>query len=431
MGTRNRQISFLIKWSISALCILLPAIALVQIGRQLVNPVAPPALTIVRDIPLPSAFPDARRTAQSPFTPGLALQFDHFDFQTLDPVRHLLFFAHSGPSPDREQQVNAHFNPDTDASTDGNVLIFNTQQQKIVGLLPIPQVAGIILAPDLHKVFAADSNDSIIYDIDENTLQMKQIPLQDNDSPDAVTYDQNDHLILVSDPGTPANPDKTNVIDPKNQNETIINAITDKVVGRVPLNKDGKWGDDIGHVKYDPQLQRAFVATQQLPDPDSMDPNLLPPAGKAWLEVINPLDHTVTTRVHLPDFCITPHGLTIDTVSQIAFVACVDSSPASIVRIDLQKMQVIAEKPWAVETNPDILTIDTTLHVLYVGAEAGISIFKEEGHGMQWMGNYTFGVSVHSISVNEETHDLYIPLPRMGGRPVLRILHVDSSQLLD
>jgi hypothetical protein len=92
-------------------------------------------------------------------------------------------------------------------------------------------------------------------------------------------------------------------------------------------------------------------------------------------------------------------------------------------------MQVVPEKPWAVEANPDMLVIDTKLHVLYVGAEAGISIFKEEGRGMQWLGNYTFGVSVHSISVNEETHDLYVPLPRMGGRPVLRILQVESNLL--
>src|SRR5882724_5331224 len=123
MGARSRLASSIIKWGISFFCILLPAIALVGVSHQFVNPPVSQALMVERDIPLPSAFPDARRTAQSPFTPGLALQFDHFDFQTLDPVRHLLFFAHSGPNPDREQQVNPHFNAETDAKTDGNVLI--------------------------------------------------------------------------------------------------------------------------------------------------------------------------------------------------------------------------------------------------------------------------------------------------------------------
>jgi DNA-binding beta-propeller fold protein YncE len=416
-------------WGFYLVCVLLPVVALWQIGHQMLNPPPPQPLMMVRDIALPSPFPDARRTAQNPFAPGAALLFDHFDFQALDSARHLLFIAHSGPSPDREQQINPHFDQNTDAKTDGNVIVFDTKQQKVVHLLPIPQVAGVVLAPDLNKVYAADSNDNIIYAIDENTFQTKQIVLQDNDSPDAITYDQIDHLILVSDPGTPADPDKTNVIVRKNQNETLIDAITDQVLGRVMLGLDGKWGDDVGHVKYDPGLQRAFVTTQQLADPDSMDPNLLPPAGKSWLVEIDPRTRSMTGRITLPNFCITPHGLAIDSVSQIAFVACVDSTPATLVRIDLQRMQVIQEKAPAVEANPDMLVIDTKLHVLYVAAEAGISIFEEKGQDFRWLGNYTFGVSVHSLIVDEETHDLYLPLPRMGGRAVLRILHASQTLL--
>jgi DNA-binding beta-propeller fold protein YncE len=108
----------------------------------------------------------------------------------------LLFIAHSGPAPDKEQMVNPHFNPDTDAKNDGNIVVFDTRQQQVVGLLNIPQVAGVVLAPDLHKIYAADSNDSIIYAIDELTLQYTEIPLQDNDSPDGITYDQTDHLTI-------------------------------------------------------------------------------------------------------------------------------------------------------------------------------------------------------------------------------------------
>jgi hypothetical protein len=48
-----------------------------------------------QDIPLPGAFPDKYRTPQNPFAPGLAVLFDHFDFQALDPQAHLLFIAHS------------------------------------------------------------------------------------------------------------------------------------------------------------------------------------------------------------------------------------------------------------------------------------------------------------------------------------------------
>jgi hypothetical protein len=416
------------KWGVWGVCIIVFTLLFIQVGIQFMTP--PPAARLVmqRDIPLPSAFPDPARTKQSPFTPGTALLFDHFDFQALDPQTHLLFIAHSGPGPDKEQLINPHFNPNTDAKNDGNVLVFDTRQQKIVGLLNVPQVSGIVAAPDLHKVYAADNNDNIIYDIDEETLKTQKIPLQDNDSPDGLWYDQEDHLLLVSNPGTPANPDKTNAIDRKNQNETLIDALTDKIVARVMLGVDGKWGDDVGHVRFDPQLHRIFVAVQQLADPDSLDPNLLPPAGTSWLVAIDPLTYKVTTRLKLPDFCITPHGLGIDTATHIAFVACVDASPASLLRVDLQKMKVIVEAPWPVEASPDMISFDTSLHLLYVASSAGISIFKENGPAFKWLGSYTYGVNTHSLAVDEETHNIYIPLAKMGGRPVLRIMHYNTAQ---
>jgi hypothetical protein len=384
-----------------------------------------------RDIPLPDAFPDPARTSQNPFTPGVARLFDHFDFQVLDPQTHLLFLTHTGPSPDREQQVNPHFDPDKDTKTDGNIVVFNTQQQKIVGLLPIPQVAGMALDSDSHHVFAADSNESIIYDIDEATFEAKSIPLQENDGPDAVIYDPVDHLLVVANPGAPANPDKTNVVDRKNQNVTFIDVRTDKIVGRVLLGIDGKWGDDVGHVRFDPQLHRVFVAVQQLPDPDSLDPNLQPPAGAAWFVSLDPVKHPVVQRLHLPDTCITPHGLAVDTSAHLGFLTCVDADPASLIRVDLQKMQVLPEKPWVVEASPDMLVFDHPLHLLYVASSSGITIFQQNGRSFKWLGNYSFGVNTHSISVNEQTHEIYIPLSRMGGRPVLRIMRYNFEQYQD
>jgi hypothetical protein len=381
---------------------------------------------LVRDIPLPGALPDAFRTVQTPLAPGLALLFDHFDFQALDKQNHLLFIAHTGPSPDREAQVNPKFDPVKDAKTDGNLLIFDTIQQKVVALLPIPQVAGIVLAPDLHKVYAGDANDNIIYSINELTFVATPIQLQNNDSPDAMEYDQADHLIFVSNPGTPPNPDQTQVIDRKNQNETIINALTDKVVGRIPLGVDGQWGDDIGHVHYDSGLHSGFVVVQQLPNPDDPNPNLLPPPGTARLVQFNPLTRRVITRLKLPDTCFIPHGMAIDVKQHIAYIACVDADPSSIVRVDLRKMQVFPEPLWPVQLKPDIVVIDRTLQLLYVGTSAGLTLFKIDGRNLIRLGNFLMGINAHTVMVNDETHQVYIPLPRVGGRPVLRILQYKS-----
>jgi hypothetical protein len=204
----------------------------------------------------------------------------------------------------------------------------------------------------------------------------------------------------------------------------VINALSDKVSGRILLGIDGNWGDDVGQGRYDPGLHRLFVTVQQFPNPD--DPNLLPPAGTARLVAIDPVRHTVLTRLMLPDACFTPHGLAIDPQHHIAFIACVNADPPGLVRVDLQTMKVIAEPPWPVQVKPDILAFDRASRLLYVGCAVGISVFKETGRQLQWLGNYSFGVNTHTAAVDPVTHDLYVPVPRLGNRPVLRILHYDA-----
>ncbi len=413
--------------AITTICLAgLVASLIVHMAVQFTTPSLPHRLLFEKDIPLPGAFPDKFRTPQNPFAPGVAVLFDHFDFQALDPQTHLLFIAHSGPAPDREQQINPNFNPDTDAKTDGNIVVFDTIQDKVVGLLNIPQVAGIVVAPDLLKVYAADANDNIIYAIDERTFKTTSIQLQDNDSPDGLTYDQIDHLVVVSDPGTPPTPD-TNIIDRKNQNETVINALTDKVIARIPLGIDGQWGDDVGHVKFDPGLHRIFVVVQQLPNPDDPNPNLLPPPATARLVEIDPLTFQIITRLTLPDSCFTPHGLAIDTEQHIAFIACVGEDPASLLRVDLQTMKVFPEPPWPVEIKPDIIALDRSLHLVFVGCSVGLAVFQEEGRNLKWLGNYVFTLNMHTVAVNEETHEIYLPLTRVGNRPVLRIMRYNAN----
>src|SRR6266581_1403213 len=103
-GTAPVKVTTLFKWCLWIASCGLLVFLLARVYSQFMTP--PPAgrLLMVRDIPLPSAFPDAARTAENPYAPGTARLFDHFDFQTLDPQTHLLFIAHTGPNPDREQQ---------------------------------------------------------------------------------------------------------------------------------------------------------------------------------------------------------------------------------------------------------------------------------------------------------------------------------------
>src|SRR6266705_232525 len=373
-------------------------------------------LQVVQDIPLPDALPDAHRTSQNPFASGQAQRFDHFDFQSLDPNTHLLFIVHTGPNPDKEAAI-LH-NPNFDAGTDGNIVVFNTQLNKVVGLINVPQAAGVMIAPDLHKVFIGDAGDGIIYIVSEqspfNTIA--KIQLDPSDGPDAIEYDQVDHRIFVGDPGAAISPDNANIAL-KNQNVAVIDAITNKLIIKIPFGLHPPFGDDIGHVQFDPVTHRIFVVTLPLIEQNLNTPQTPP----SFLAAIDPVALKVVSKVKLPDACLTPHGLGIDAQQREAFVACVDS--LNLARVDLQTMQAFPGPLLSVAYNPDIVRLDHPLHLLFVGCAGGISIFDESGRGLKKLGDYFLGGgSHHTIAIEEAKQLIYLPQPSVGDRPILRVI---------
>lgn len=442
-SSRRLSVGSISIWFIGILSVGLLAFLFVQITSQVVG--TPPArrLTLVQDIPLPTVLPPQFLpnvknvpAQQDPLAPGVAVRFDHFDFQALDPSNHLLFIAHSGPNPDKVTIYSPNFNPDKDGHVDGHVLVFDTQQNKVVGRVDVPHITGMVVAPDLGRVYAADSIDNIVYSIDEKTLKPTAIQLDTNEGPDAISYDPNDQKVFVSDPGLPS-PD---TINPNNQNISVINTQTNKVtkinLGHLPKlpNESAdlvQWGYDVGHNKYDPGLHLVFVTIQQLTN-QTITPLPLPPPGTGELVAINPVTQHIVGRLQLPTTCSAPHGMTIDTQEHIAFIACVNVDPAhnvvqSLVRVDLQTMNVLPDPLLTLALKPDIVVLDHTHHVLYVGCATGISIFDVQGRTIRKLGDYVIGKGTHTVAVDEATQMLYLPLVELGGRPVLRIVRFDPN----
>jgi DNA-binding beta-propeller fold protein YncE len=389
------------------------------IGSEVVRfstPVQLHRLQIVQDIPLPNALPDPDRTSQNPFASGQAQRFDHFDFQALDPHTHQLFIVHTGPNPDKEAAIE--HNPNFDAGTDGNIVVFDTTLNKVIGLIDVPQVAGIMIAPDLGKVFIGDAGDSIIYIVSEkspfNTIA--KIQLDPGDGPDAIEYDPVDHRIFVADPGVAISADNANIAL-KNQNVAVIDAITNKLITKIPFGLHPPFGDDVGHIQFDPVTNRIYVVTLPLIDQNS---NALqtPPS---FLAVVDPVALKVVSHIRLPDACLAPHGLVVDAQQREAFVACVDTN--NLARVDLQTMQAFPGTLLSVEYNPDIVRLDRSLHLLFVGSAGGISIFDESGRGLKKLGDYNLGGgSHHTLVIDEATQFIYLPQPSVGDRPILRII---------
>jgi DNA-binding beta-propeller fold protein YncE len=468
--TKSSGISRVFTLIIAIVCFGLLGYLLFQIIHQFIVP--PPAhrLILVQDIPLPSGLPTpaeekllASGTDPNALAPGVSQNFDGFDFQAYDPDLHLLFVDHTGPNPDLLLAAHVGFDPVRDGPFDGHIIVFNTQLNKVVGRVDVPQVAGMVFVPGLDKVFAADAQDNYIADINPHTLKVTStIQLQDNESPDAMVYDPVDKRLFVSDPGAPADPLKDMNADRNNENVAAIDAVNDKLikyinVGNVDLiagenvrPTDGiplipdtknpgkfipKFGHDVGHDQYYNGF--IYATSQVLPDGNSPNPIILPPPGTGELFQIDALNLQIVGEIDMPVSCSTPHGFAIDASQHTGYIACTDLAPAdsgrdlfeNLARVDLSDptaMKVIPTDPntTRLQGGPDIVRIDqnSSLHidVVFVGCQAGISIFDITPGKFHKLGDEIIGKGTHTIAVDPETQTVYLPLV-IGGRPVLRI----------
>jgi hypothetical protein len=418
----------------------------VVVAQQMIFPPPAQRLVIVHDVPLPSGLAKNAQEATS-LAPGVELQFDSFDFQAYDAATHRLFIAHTGPNPDDMKLNRIPFDP----MYDGNVVVFDTIQEKVIARIAAPQVSGIVDATDLGKIFAADAEDSIIYDINVHTMQIEgQIPYPEanaNDAPDAIGYDPVDHRIFVSDPGTPVDPLTSGNVDRKNQNLAVIDAIHDKLLGFVsfgflplfggeqaPVTQPGNiptYGHDVGHNAYD--LGHEYVTSQVQPNADDPNAYIIPPHHTAEFIAINAVTMKIDQRIVLPAYCSTPHGMTIDLEQHVAFMACVDFDPQAglfenLLRVDLRTMTVIPTDPNTVRlaNGPDLVRIDYSLHLLFVAGSGGITIFDEKTGEFHRLGFAFIGKETHTIAINEQTQEVYFPI-NAGGIPLLRITRYNPN----
>jgi DNA-binding beta-propeller fold protein YncE len=449
----------LIVWTLGIVSFVLLAYLLAQVVHQFVAPSPASRLILIQDVPLPSGLGAASPGHTNPLDPGISQNFDHFDFQAYDEATHQLFIAHSGPNPDllAQEKPPVQFDP----KFDGHIIIYNTQKEQITGRVDIPQVAGVVDVPQLSKVFAADAQDNIIYDIDVHTLKATPIALPDNEGPDAISYDPDHQLLFVSDPGSPPNQNTQNVLR-SNENVAVIDPVHDKFIklinlGNVPLLPGENvtsgphapkvpvvagniplYGHDVGHNRYDTGLHMLFVTSTVLPDGNNVDPFLLPPSGSGEFFEIDPVTFAIVKEIDLPATCSTPHGLAIDSQQHVGFIACTDFSnpPQSLfenlVRVNLTTMTVIPTNPVdaKLESGPDIVVIDTTQNLLFVGCASGISIFDEKAGEFHKLGDVVLGKQTHTIALDDDvqTHELYVFLPTfIGGRPVLRVARYNPT----
>jgi DNA-binding beta-propeller fold protein YncE len=284
-----------------------------------------------------------------------------FDYQSYDEQAGLLYISHMGQ---------------------GQIILFNTQKASVQTVLSgFPGVTGLLVVPEIHRLFASVTGRHEVDVVDTQTLKtLARIPA--GNFPDGMAYDPDLRRVFVS--------------DEKGGEVIVLDAIKAKRLAYIKLE------GEVGNVSYDPQDHRLFANIQTRNEIAVVNPG----TGK------NLLRYTLQEGRH-------PHGLCLDPNSRLAFIGC--DGDAKLVVVDIDKFDEIGVSD--VGKGPDVLAFDPQLGYLYVASEAGtVSVFRVRDRKVEKIGDFPVGTNAHSVAVDPKTHFVYFPLRMEGAGPVLRIM---------
>jgi len=283
------------------------------------------------------------------------------DYASLDPVRHLLFIAHLG---------------------DGEVIVFDTRAGRVVARIPdVASVHGVLVIPELSRLYASATGSNEIVAIDETTLKVTA-RMPGGTYPDGMAYGPGAHKLYVS--------------DETGETETVIDVRSNTRIATIRL--DG----EVGNTQYDPVSGHVFVNVQ----------------SRRQLVEIDPANDRIIARIDLPG-ARGNHGLLIEPQQRLAFIACEGNDKLLV--LDMDTMRVASS--FDIGQDPDVLAFDAQLHLLYVAGEAGIvSLFKADAGNVSKIGDGRIGPNAHVVAVDDSTHHAYFPLKDVHGQTTLRIM---------
>lgn len=293
-----------------------------------------------------------------------------FDYESLDSRSGRLYMAHLG---------------------EGHLVVFDTKSRKVVSdLAGFPHAHGVLVVPQLHNVYVTVSpmtrTPGHLAVVDTRTLKTKFL-VATGIHPDGLDFDPQDRRIFISNEW--------------GRSVSVIDAVTNRPIGEIPLE------GEVGNTRYDPVSKHIFSTVQT----------------KNQLDEIDPETFHVVHHYPLPGG-LYPHGLWIDGIRHIAFIACEQNSV--LLLFDLETRKVTGRL--SVGTKPDVLTYDPLRHLLFVASESGtVTVLKERGRKLlkAWQGH--MGNRAHVILFDPETRNLYLPIENQNGKPVLLIMRYETS----
>lgn len=288
-----------------------------------------------------------------------------FEGQSFDATNNRLYVAHSG---------------------DGELVMIDTKARRLIANLPnFPGCTSVLAVPELSSVFiGVPGRDEVSV---MNTASLKVTRLAGGEFPYGMAW--------ASDLG------KMYVSDKRDTKVTVIDMRMNQRVTTIDL------GGEAGNAVYDPQTKRILVNVR---------------TTNELLEV-DPATDFVANRLKLDGKM--PQGLQIAPSLRVAFAA--SQEDAKLLVIDLEKWKV--RETFVTAQKPDAIAYDDGLGMIYVGTESNaVSVFQIKGKDIDRLGDVEVGANAHSVCVNPTTHEVYIPLENVNGKPVLRVMTPQLKQ---
>ena len=220
--------------------------------------------------------PPLKKVADVPL-PGPAVRFD---YQSFDRAHGRLYIAH----------MNAN-----------QLVVFDVKKRQVVANLDgFPSVHGVWAVPELNRVYASVTGEHKLAIVDMESLKFiaKVGPIK---YPDGIAYAPGTKRVYVSDEHGDA--------------DAVVDANTNQMVGSIPL------GGGAGNTVYDSGSGEILVAVHE----------------KNELVSIDPASAKIVAHHPLPGI-ESPHGISLDVKSRLAFVAGEENNKLALV--DLSNMKV-------------------------------------------------------------------------------------------
>jgi DNA-binding beta-propeller fold protein YncE len=263
----------------------------------------------------------------------------------------------------------------------GRLVVVDLNTWKLVGEVgDLPRATGVLAVPAQHAIFVSSAGTHEVAIVDDHSLTVTT-RVQGVRFPDGLAYAPETQKVFVSDEAGDA--------------ELVIDTRTRTRRSTIAL------GGEAGNTQYDSVSHCILVAVQT----------------RNELVAIDPVREAIVARYALPG-SDHPHGFVLDVPGRLAFVSSEESATLQVV--DLRTMQVIGRH--AVGSGPDVLAWDAAWRRLYVASEGGVlSTFIAEGRTLRSIGEYR-APRAHTVSVDPRTHQVFLALENVAGRPVLRVM---------